>query len=359
MKKFDLNQGHQITDKKLYCNMGNIPVLTGNNEIKGYWHQASVTKEDLPCITYPTKANSGVCYVQESIFDVNNTAILIPKKEFRKEIDLNYVAFQLSRLFPKITTSRSGVSYLNKKIVEKIELSLPSKEIQTKIYKTILKMTNLKKKLSVILEEIQLAKSHTLVNPYDAYQAKSVPITDIFNTMSGNSGLTEEFLYSQIQTEQKKQYLVLTGSINFKLLTYTYKCPHPEKTEQLINTIEDKEIIHIVRKGKAGHATYFPKGKFTANDDAYLLYKNQKIKYEINLRWLAMYLQPVFLEYSSNADNGTWGKTGFFENVFMDIPIIDEQNEVVLQYFKLENIQTKVREIKKCIESLLEKDIVC
>ena len=358
MKQFDLNQGRQITDKKLYYNVGDVPVLTGNNEIKGYWHRASVTKKDLPCITYPTKGNSGVCYVQKSIFDVNNTAILIPRKKYRETMDLNYVAFHLSKLFPKITTSRKGVSYLNREIVEKIDLSLPSKEIQLERYKAISKIINLRRKLSSVLKEIQLVKSRTLTNPYKKYQAKSVPISDILDGMSGNSGLTEKFLYSQIQKEEKREYLVLSGSTGFESPQYIHKCTHPKRTRELINVIENKEIIHIIRKGSAGHSTYFSKGKFTANDDACLLYRNGKTEYEVNLRWLALHMRPVFLDYSSGSDNGTWNRTSFFENVCIDIPAIDEQNNVDLQYSKLEKIYTRIKKIKKDVDAVFQKDIV-
>ena len=358
MKEFDLKQGHQITDKKLYYNIGNVPVLTGDNEIKGYWDSSIITEKDLPCITYPTKGNSGVCYVQKSLFDVNNTAILIPKEEYREKIDLDYVAFELSRLFPKIVTSKDGVSYLNKEIVEKIDLSLPTKTIQTERYNTISKLIHLRKKLILILGKIQLAKNHTLINSYENYQAKQVPISNILDAMSGNPGLTEEFLYSQIQTEEEKEYLVLTGSVNFKSLTYTHKCSHPKKIDELINVIEDTEIIHVVRKGKAGHATYFKKGKITANDDAYILYRNQKTKYSINLRWFSLYIQPKLLKYSSSSENGTWHKTGFFENVCVDIPILDEQNNVDLQYQKLEKIHTETENIKNDVDSILGKNIV-
>ena len=358
MNEFDLKQGYQITDKKLYYNMGDVPVLTGDNEIKGYWGNSSVTEKDLPCITYPTKGNSGVCYVQKSLFDVNNTAILIPKEEYRETINLDYVAFELSRIFPKIATSKDGVSYLNKEIIEKIDLSLPTKDIQTERYDTISKIIHLRKKLISILDNIQLTKEYVLVNPYENYQAKQLPVSDIFDVMSGNSGLTEEFLYSQIQTNQKKEYRVLSGSVNFDSTIFTHKCSHPKKIRELINVVEDKEIIHIVRKGKAGHATYFTKGKFTANDDAYILYINQKTKYSINLRWFSLYIQPMLLEYSSSSDNGTWHKTGFFENIRVDIPILDEQNEVDLQYHKLEKIRTKIENLKNDIDSILEKDIV-
>ena len=358
MKEFDLDQGHQIKDEKLYHSIGNIPVLTANNEIKGYWKHSAVKKKDLPCITYPTKGNSGVCYVQTSKFDANNTAILIPKCQYRKTLDLNYISFILSKLFPKIATSKDGVSYLNKEIVEEIDLELPPKLIQTQIYNSISKIMYFKINLSTILNKIQLLKSKTLMNSYTNYQKKSIPISDLLDVMKTNSGLTEEFIYSQSNTNQKKEYMVLSGSIDFKSSPYIHKCIHPKKPDKLINVIDNKEIIHVVRKGNAGHITYFNKGKFTSNEDAYLLYKKQNTKYNIHLKWLTLDMKSKFLYYSSNSDNGTWNKTNFFDETYVDIPNFDIQQNIISYYSKLETLQFKIEQIINNIDKTLEKDII-
>lgn len=36
---FYINQGHQITDEEIYNSFGEIPIYTGNNDIKGYWNK--------------------------------------------------------------------------------------------------------------------------------------------------------------------------------------------------------------------------------------------------------------------------------------------------------------------------------
>jgi hypothetical protein len=74
---FKIVQGHQITDEEIYKSIGNVPIFTARNAIKGYWDKAIVSKEDLPCITYPTKANSGYTFIHDELFDANNTAVLI------------------------------------------------------------------------------------------------------------------------------------------------------------------------------------------------------------------------------------------------------------------------------------------
>lgn len=44
------------------------------------------------------------------------------------------------------------------------------------------------------------------------YQIKDCPIGDVISCMSGNSGLTEEFIYSTTQTKGKR-YKVLSSAI--------------------------------------------------------------------------------------------------------------------------------------------------
>lgn len=151
---FDVIQGHQITDEELYYTEGEIPVLTGNNEIKGHWNKKLVNEEDLPVITYPTKANPGVAFVQTKIFDANNTAVLIPKKEWRKKIVLDWFRYKLPPMFLDAMTSKGGVSYLNKDIVEELDIDVPNKPKQEREVKYYKKLEAMKQKLEGVLERI-------------------------------------------------------------------------------------------------------------------------------------------------------------------------------------------------------------
>ena len=150
-KIFNIVQGHQITDEEIYRSQGDIPIITGRNEIKGFWNKKLIEENDLPCITYPTKANMGEAYVQDKIFDANNTAVLITHKEWKDKIDLLWFAYKLARLFPDIRTSKEGVSYLNKDIVKEIDFDIPKKEEQTEEYNSISKILAIKSQLMKIV----------------------------------------------------------------------------------------------------------------------------------------------------------------------------------------------------------------
>lgn len=152
---FNLIQGHQITDEELYQTEGDIPVFTGSNDIKGYWNKSLVNLNDLPCLTYPTKGNKeGNVFVQYNIFDANNTAILIPKNEWRDKINLEWFAFKLKHILQTIQTSKENVSYLNRDLVEPYEFNLPNIDIQNKELEPIKKLREIRSSLYIAIQKI-------------------------------------------------------------------------------------------------------------------------------------------------------------------------------------------------------------
>jgi type I restriction-modification system DNA methylase subunit len=140
---FHIWQGHQITDKEIYnSKKGDIPIITGHNEIKGYTTNPYIT--DVPCITIPSKGIVNRLYLQSQPFDANNTIALIPKN--RKEIDLEYFIFTQSDYITSFISSTSTNNYLNRALLEDIEVKYPKYSIQQQIkeeYKKLIKMKDI------------------------------------------------------------------------------------------------------------------------------------------------------------------------------------------------------------------------
>jgi len=238
-----------------------------------------------------------------------------------------------------------------------MDFNLPPYNLQNQIMVTVKPILEKKKRIDRILEKIDYLKSRVLSQDYTSYQITEVPIGKVVRCQGGNSGLTEEYLYSQIQDTSKQVYRILTGSTNYETSQYIHKCKHPKNPVKDIATVDGKPIIHVVRKGKAGYTTFFDTGYYTLNDDAYILYLNEKFPYEINLQWLMYNLKSQFLEYSTSSDNGTWNKTSFFKNVQIDIPSIAEQKKVLKNYQRLEELEKKLSMIGNQIENLFNKQI--
>lgn len=117
---FKHKQGHQITDEELYNSNGKIRVISGADaRLKGYSESTYVDEQDLPCFSYQTKGNNSlVIHIQTTIFDANNTAVLIPKVNWRKHLVLDYVMPKLARNMAELKTSNDGVSYIDTRILE-------------------------------------------------------------------------------------------------------------------------------------------------------------------------------------------------------------------------------------------------
>lgn len=170
---FYINQGHQITDEEIYNSFGEIPIYTGNNDIKGYWNKNIINEENLPCITYPTKGFSGNIFIQNNIFDANNTAVLYFKEDKKDVVSLEYVKCILKHKFLKAMTSKENISYLNREIVEEIDIEIPDDKVQKRIIEINSKY---EKKLESIEENIQkidkIIYNQELIEDYKFFQKK-------------------------------------------------------------------------------------------------------------------------------------------------------------------------------------------
>ena len=356
---FTIDQGHQITDEEIYRaipNRGKIPILTANNEVKGVWDKTIINSEDLPCITYPTKANMGTCFIQNKVFDANNTAVLTFKdKKWENEIDLEWMAFKLSKIFVTVSTSKEGVNYLNKEIVEELELELPKKNTQIEQYRFISELLAVKARIVQTLDRIGRLKELNISIDYKNYQTKDFPVNEIFDYIGGNSGLTEEEIYQKIMVKDKK-YEVLSSSTKERTrLGKIAKCYINGKE---LKVFENQEGILVARNGEAGTIAYLEKGEYTINDHAYILKLKQGLKYDISLKWICIQYQKLFLEFSSSSDNGTWNMTGFFDHARLDIPDKKEQDLLIAKFEVLYRYEKTLNVVIKKIDKMLNKDIV-
>lgn len=190
---------------------------------------------------------------------------------------------------------------------------------------------------------------------YESYQGKDIPINELLDCMSGNPGLTENEIYQKIQIKGPR-YIVLSSSTQED--TLLGEIPQCYINGKPLKTFEDKEGILVIRNGIAGKTFLLNAGKYTINDHAYILSVKEKCQYEISLKWLMIQYGKVFLEYSSSSDNGTWNKTGFFQDVKIDLPSYAEQIRVVKIYAELDNFDLKIKAINKKIENMLCKQLI-
>ena len=354
-KLFKINQGHQITDFEIYSSAGDIPIYTGDNDIKGYWDKSIVQHEDLPCISYPTKAFAGNVFIQNKMFDANNTAVLIPREKWKNKINLEWFKYCLPRFFYEAMTSKEGVSYLNKDIVKNLEISLPEKKEQDLEIKYYYKLEKTKNLLYGMLKKYDKLLSKDLVI---SNKENTIPLNKIFSYVSRNDVLSEEGVYKNNPIDRASGIIkVLSGGTD-----------EIDYGEIAINTpdihfIKDRQILHLVTRGKAGRLTYLPKGTYATNTNAFILYlKEEELSNlgihsekdeEIFLKFLKFYLEPKFIELSSFADVAVFPLTEIMNN--MVIPkftfnesiknIVNRFDDILRGYNYIKNIYSRLLDL--------------
>ena len=241
--------------------------------------------------------------------------------------------------------------------IYEMDFDLPDVKTQEKTMIKLKPLLNKRKIIYEILTKINSLQNKVLSHNYSKYQVKNIHINKILDCMSGNSGLTEEYLYSQIRESGERKYRILTGSTDYCSCDFIHKCRSPKDPSKKITTTEGKNVIHVVRNGKAGTNAYYEEGNYTISDHAYLVYLKDNIPFKIDLKWLMYALKPQFLEYSSSSDNGTWNKTKFFKDISIDLPQYDEQEQVVKVFEEIECIVENLKKINEKIDDLFTKQI--
>lgn len=339
---FLINQGHQITDEEIYLSSGDIPILTANNEIKGYGKHSIVEKKHLPCLTYPSKAFSGKVYVQTRLFDANNTAILIPKEKYRDEMNLQYFAIILGKLFLNYLSSESQVNYLGKHSLSNIEITYPflTIEEQNIIVEQYKKLEQIKTNILLEIDRI----NNLLSCSFESRQGSGVKkIYELFNIYGGNSGLTEAVIYNS-QSSSDDHIKVISASLQ-KSTQMGYINKNIVLSNRPLKVFNSGRLV-VTRKGNAGKMMFIDE-IFTINDDAYVIDVKEKYRQEINMKYF-MIIGEKYSELATNMDgaNATFSKS-FFEQQEIPYPFppIEEQNTIVEQYDKLTDIKNKLQSI--------------
>jgi len=358
---FKVIQGHQITDEELYINMGEFPVLTGSNSIKGYWNKKIIKKNDLPCITYPTKGNAGEAYIQSKIFDANNTAVLIPYPEYRSKINLEWFAYKLPSIFLKIQTSKGGVSYLNKEIVEEydIDINTYTQKNELKYFK---KLFYIKNKIEAINKQIIKLRKQQLI--IISNEEKETSLSEILNYTSRNDSLSEEGIYNKSVNlkDSCKIITVISGAID-EIYGYV-----PQEDE--FHTLIGKPCLQVVTRGvNAGTIKYLSKGSYATNTNAMLLSINESKKEGLKLdtagkeciylKYLGIYLKLPFYDYRSSGDHSVFPLSKAIDDIKIHFLKYNENMEIIVgKYNALRNYEQFCKELSSRIEDLISKQLV-
>ncbi len=181
-------------------------------------------------------------------------------------------------------------------------------------------------------------------------------IKEFFMIGSGNSGLTEAFIYQNQPSSPENSVKVFSSSTqektSFRNVDKNAIFPDGKGLKVYFT-----EGIIIARNGKAGKMTFVDNtNMYCMNDHAYILYVKKMYKKKINIKYI-MYCCKEVLEKCVTSDkkgNQTFNKTLFMESI-IELPDIKTQERYVSEFEKMEKLLERLTLCIDKIDTVLSK----
>lgn len=361
---------YALTDEVVYASLQNgdelIPLYGGNKEHVSTERRISVsakTKKGTPITIFSGEgiiisldgSAGSMTYKSNERFALNHHAGFITlKKEAIGKVNLEYFSIFLQSFYREMSVSE-GSRTLSLTQIYNEEFNLPILNVQNNILSSLKAIKEKLNSLALLKSSYKVLINREISVNYKEYQGKTIDISICIDYMSGNTGLTEECIYQNLQNNAD-HYQVLSSATEDNAMMG--EMPMCILNRHKLKVFDGKEGLLVTRKGKAGHIKYLEKGKYTINDDAYILFVKKTSPFKIDLRWLSIQYKQDFLAYTSNSDNGTWNMTGFFTYTKIDIPAYKEQLSLVQKYQTLQTRIKAIEKIEKKYRELISKEII-
>ncbi len=350
-------------------NLGFIPLCKGmNNEI-------IKTFTDKQGILVARKGKAGLMkFIETGLYTINDDAyILSLKNNFKdkyhihdikqEEKFLKWFIFKHQKDVIEYSSSSDNATWNKTRFFKTFKFIIPSFAEISCVAERYDKCLNLKDKLFTISDSIIELIGKTLSFDNITFNGM-IAIKDIFSYISRNDSLSEEGIYNKCpQSKENDSITVLSGSTENIIYGKI-----SSKTKG-IHSLQEKQGLHLVTRGKAGKLTYIPKGTYATNTNAFILHikngafkkisvKNEKEE-EIYLNFMKIYLQPIFYDVSSQSDVSVFPLTEIMKS--LKIPAFQYCNEMkvlVNKYFKLYNYFESILGMSNKIDNLMNKKFI-
>lgn len=385
---FDAVSGNSgLTEEKIYIGIQNTSerykVLSGaTNNLVSLGETAVYKKnngkfitifQDKPGILVTRKGKAGkLNLLTPDKYTINDDAyILYLKESFIQEKNLETVELQIDFLKYFIfahqhdcyeyASSSDNSTWSKTAFFKDFEMNIPHEEEIKKAATIYNRATVYKKKLEIVIGKIEslLSKEISLIDFCDSGDERL--INEVLTYKSRNDSLSEEGIYNANPTNENV-ITVLSGSIND--INYGKISGNVNN----IHVLKNIPSLHVISRGHAGTLTFVPAGKYATNTNAFLFYLKRDKLMELNiqtyeeeciyLKFLRLYLQPIFKHASSQSDLSVFPLTKLMSTLKIpDFKFTDEMKSIVTRYDSIEKKYKGLLEAKQSIEKSLEKSL--
>lgn len=369
---FDYTPGnHGLTEETIYFHQADapesaIPVYSGsasNDKPIAYISRTAKNNKDNPvtyfrgpCLILTKDGSAGLLtYVgpEAGEFTINHHACVLKLKgKYKNVVDLNWFEFQYKSLFYKYISSKSDNGVFSIEWFDRIEVEVPDMKFQLNDLKKRRTIFDAAKKLASISVQVRGLLGNEVVS---TESGEPVTVGTAFNFFGGNSGLIEELIYNHQATADEAAVKVLSGATTDTNALGSISADVVIGKKKL-KTFEGPGIV-VIRKGLAGKMKYFASGKFTINDDAYVMKVRPEWQSKVNPVWFMHQYQSLFFNIvTSKSDNGTFSKEYASQQLIV-VPSIGYQNRIAQRYMLLERVASRVDALNKKIRSGLYSEV--
>lgn len=270
-------------------------------------------------------------YVNDDFITMTDHAYLIKVKDKYKDlINIRYVEFLLKPIISEcITSDKTGNQTFGKTLFNEKFIKLPEKEEQDKLVNEFIRLEELFLKLSKVESSLTKILSKTPHTTHGNWETIDI----VFNLMSENRSLTEEYIY-----RHQGEFPVYSAQTNG---AYGY----------INKPFCEGELLNVVQYGDAGRV-FHREGKFSIGRNTCGLIPRDTFKDKINLKYMAYALEEAFV-LNSKGDGLKSLSQGTIKNTKIFLPDIKEQNEIAEEYIKLEKIKYQTQQIIVKLEKVL------
>lgn len=293
-------------------------------------------------------------------FSLNHHAGFIKeKKTLKKEISLRYFSIFFQNKLKSLAVS-DGSKTLTLDSLYELEIEIPGYEDQIKIMKKVEPLLKLKVELGEIVKNIDVLKNkYFLMKKAE----KFIDAGKIIKHVSRNDSLSEEGIYNKsnnLKPGDKTNLTVLSGSF-----TKEYGVVPVEKK---IHHLSNSFCLQVITRGKAGSIKFLDKGNYATNTNSMLLYLldegkkifnlNSEHKEKIFLKFLKLYLEPKFKEFSSSADLGVLPLTEVLKEINIPLIKVDISIEKIVEKYELiDDYENRIKFLMNKIDNLIDREV--